>query len=456
MDEGVPDQPLIKALLGQGLMASGDLDRAVAVLLDATEQFPDHSGLRLTLVRALLARAEVDKTATTAEDAFSALEHALIVRDNRRRWAGDSGDAVELACQACILLGDLERALKLASQVEGEATPEEAGRPALRQLVAVFRAGTEHSLPDARTPFESALFEGLAAADKADSESDAQALLSRAVSLASDDAELDRAQRALASLGVVDIPRLDEVRDRDAAHAEVILAIAEMSAGDTDSARARLRPLAGSVSIASLLLGEIEAEGGDLPAAARVLEAGARRFNDPRLFLAAARRFLAADLPGEAARCAGAGRSLLPAGAGPARDFTEIALRAAVATDDVEMVEALARQAWKEGDRRDEFRWIRVQALVRRHRTKDAWAEINRDPELVPGSEFHASLFLQLLMRREPRRLDLLVATLERFPDAHDVHATGLSLFLAFDLDFEIEPDLLSRLQDFLAQFVER
>jgi tetratricopeptide (TPR) repeat protein len=456
LSEGAPEPQLLQALHGQALAARGNLDQAVAALASYVEQSPDHTGLRSTLVLALMARAEVDDSTSRADDAHSALGHALKIRDSRRSWGGDSGEAVELACQAALLLGDIDLALDLASEIEGEATPDEAARPSLRQLVALFRSERGQTMPDAGSEFELALFGGLQAAQASSSMDVAAEKFTAAVELAANEAELDRAQRALASLGVLDIPRIAEVRERDAVHAEVLLGIAEMSGGDLSAARARLRPLSGSVPMAALLLGDIEAEAGNLQSAGDILATAANRFNDPRLYHAAARRYLKAGLPQDAMRAAAAGRTLLPAGAGAIRKLREVEIEAAAALDDVTAVEQMARMAWNDGDHREQIRWLRVQALIRMHRVKDAWAEVTKVPALVPDNDVHASLFLGLLMRRDPQRLDLLIETLERFPDSHDVHAKGLSLFLAFDRDFEVDPSQVRKLQLFLTQYVER
>jgi hypothetical protein len=107
-----------------------------------------------------------------------------------------------------------------------------------------------------------------------------------------------------------------------------------------------------------------------------------------------------------------------------------LAIEIAAKRDDAIEVEVACALAIAEGDLREPIRWARVTALERLRRPADALAEALTDPPLAPPNESRAILLLRVFAQLPRPPLDQIVAILDAFADAHDVHAMGLSIFL--------------------------
>ena len=451
----IPDATMIRAWLGRAQALRNDLDASVSSFEAGMSEAPSHAGYLLSYADVLLRRAFGQSGGHRVNDSQKALDLALAARNLRRGWGGDSAEATVTACQAAFSLERYADVVTLGSHTEGEATEAEASHPEVRQLLALAKLIEGGSAPEPNSPFEHSWFLGLSLSRDPATRANAISEFEQAAHLASNEGELDRAQRSLANIGHLALPRLDEVRERDADHAEVLLAIADTNAGNLEAAAARLRPLVGRNRIAVLQLSETYVQQDKSEDAADLLRSGGERFGDARLLLQAARLFLKLDRGEQSTQCLNLALPLAPPPSPLRREARWIDIEIAVKHGDPSSVEAAASTAISEGEDNPAIRWVRVEALTKLHRLKDAWTEIRATPALQPDTEGRARLFLQLLMRRESTRLDLMVEVLESFPDSHEVQATGVSLFLAFDATEPRDEPGVSAMQAHLARFLE-
>jgi tetratricopeptide (TPR) repeat protein len=455
LERTIPDPTLVRAWLGWAKAQRNDLDGAVSVFESGLDEGWSHAGFLSSYAEVLLRRSFGSTGSSRISDAQKALDLAVRSRDVRRGWGGNSVEPVLIACQAAFSLERYSELVTLGSHTEGDATELEAGHPEIRQMVAVARLIEGGQAPEPSSPFEQAWFLGLSLSRDSATRDQAITQFERAASLASSEAELDRAQRSLANVGHVTIPRLDEVRERDPDHAEVLLAIAETNAGSLESAVSRLRPLVGRDRLAVLQLSETYVRQDRVNDAAVLLRQGGERFGEPRLMLEAARLYLKLHNVDDSELCLSLALSLIPSPSSLRREARWLGVEIAVERRDASRLEAAASLAIADGVDDPSIRWVRAEALTKLHRLREAWSEIRRNPPLVPDTEDRARFFMQLLMRREPSRLDLLAGVLDRFRDSHDVHAIGVSLFFAVDAPEPRDADAVAAMQAHVARYVE-
>jgi tetratricopeptide (TPR) repeat protein len=456
LTQAIPDATMVRAWLGRAQVLRNDLDAAASTFEAGAIEATSHAGYLLAYADALLRRAFGQLGGHRVKDSQKALDLALVARNLRRGWGGDSAEATVTACQAAFSLERYSDVIALGSDSEGEATEAEASHPEVRQLLALAKLIEGGQAPEPNSPFERSWFLGLSLSRDPATRADAIHEFEQAAQLASNEGELDRAQRSLANIGHLAIPRLDEVRERDADHAEALLAIADTNAGNLEAAAVRLRPLIGRSRIAVLQLSEAYVQQGKAVDAADLLRTGGVRFGDVRLLLQAARLLLKLGRIEQSTECLILALPLAPPPSPLRREARWIEVEIAVKYGDPASVEAAASTAISEGEDSPAIRWVRVESLTKLHRLKDAWTEIRATPVLTPDTEGRARLFLQLLMRREPSRLDLMAEVIGSFPDSHEVQATGISLFLAFD-PTEPRDDLgVAAMQAHVARFLEK
>jgi tetratricopeptide (TPR) repeat protein len=116
------------------------LDEAIHIGRDAWEI--QHSGAAgLVAVECLMRRTMTADRRRHGTDLGDAIDLALQIRDSQRTWRVSSGRSVHLAIRASILLSDLDRAWRLGRVApEGEATPEEADDPDVRDEIITLMA----------------------------------------------------------------------------------------------------------------------------------------------------------------------------------------------------------------------------------------------------------------------------------------------------------------------------
>ncbi len=106
--------------------AAGDQETMLRIAISSHDEFGNTSIL-LDYTKERLRRASRRESAMQFSDLRDCLELALELRDQRRRWGGDSAEAICLAVDASNLLADHEFALRITQLApDGDAIPEEA------------------------------------------------------------------------------------------------------------------------------------------------------------------------------------------------------------------------------------------------------------------------------------------------------------------------------------------
>ena len=244
-------------------------------------------------------------------DAQRVFELSIAARDIRRLWGGDSAEPTVLASQAAFMLEDFDGIIRLASVHDGEATEEEAADPEVRHLLALTRLIEGGERARSAGEFEQAWL-GPGAPGTLTLRDEAVAEFERAARSLWTKGSRSSATKPSQLGASAEIPRLDEVRQRDSDHADVLLAIAEKNAGRADLATTRLRPLVGRNRLAAMQMADIYAEAGDVMASAKAPSRGRPRFTDPRLLIVGARYFLKASNLEESSRCISFALALVP------------------------------------------------------------------------------------------------------------------------------------------------
>ena len=297
----------------------------------------------------------------------------------------------------------------LGSQSEGEATEEEAADPEVRQLLALAKPiqGGEAPAPKQR------LRTGVVPRAVIVAE---QFLTSRARRSTNSSSRHISPQTRASSIvpsgawrtsDIPLLPRLDEVRERDADYAEVLRAIAETNADQLKAAAVRLRPLVGRSRLAVLQLSETYVRQGKPEDAAELLRTGGQRFSDVCLLLESARPLLKLERTAEAEQSVILALSLAPAPSPLRGEARWIEVEIAAKGGDPAAVEAAASTAISEGEDDPSIRWVRAEVLLTFIALTTLGARFVRPlrSRLTPRA---VRLFRQLLMRREPSRLELM------------------------------------------------
>ena len=246
-------------------------------------------GVALIVARMLVLRAKRSEADQPYKDLRTAMDLALRVRNDRRAVRASSADAVAQACDAALAAKDLKAVIRLGDANEGEATAEEAGDPAVRELVALARTirGDKATLvreSDATSPFAAAR---LRAAQAQSAGEDPLPSLREALTAATDDSDRITALAALARAGADELPGLDEIAVRYPAQGQEIRALADLAQGREGAAIAALRNLATTSLTAALALAGAYSQVGDAAAEVETLRAAAQTFHDPQLRLEA-------------------------------------------------------------------------------------------------------------------------------------------------------------------------
>ncbi|MGI8807252.1 MAG: hypothetical protein ACR2KK_05335 [Acidimicrobiales bacterium] len=455
-----PERVLLLLWRAGALLILDRVDDAIETLETAVDVEESNGGARIALARALVIRASDDRSSTRVADTERALHHALTGRDLRRAWGGDAREAAELACGAAFMLGDWPTVERLGTVRADGARTGEANSPGVQQLVRLARLqmGDEAGagLLEPTSDFDKAWTKGLMLARTAETRSDAVAAFRDAVALAANEVELDRAQRGVAQLGRLPIPRIDEVECRDADHAGALIGLAHLNAGDHAAAVQKLRPLTARSRLAALTLAEAYEALGQHHDAMTLLEAAGRRFRDAHLFMRLAiLRLRGGDLNG-ASRAAEDGLAVAAPVVSAREDLHSIRIEVAVRGRDLFRVAETTGAALADGNKDPRFFWTHIEALAELRRFREAWRLLRIKPLTELVEERQAILYLHVHARGAPAEVAAAADVLDRFPDSHDVLGVGLGLFLSIDFDDDVDANSVRRMQEHLKRFTER
>jgi hypothetical protein len=293
-------------ILARLLVELRERNQAITVALD-THRDTGSGAAALLAAQLLVERAARRESVTRAADTRQAVDLALRVRDTRRKWGGDSAEAVEIAVGGILVDGDGERAWKLTEALpDGDATPREANDARVRQNAALIAAMTGRSAQARELAssldhaYNRAEIEALLAEDNGDNDA-AREHWRSAWDHARHSGEKLYSAMAIARLGGP-LPGLTDLRSKHPEPVAEIELVAQVL-GAVDPVASLRANLYGSRLFVSELAARYHRDGNDAQAAETYAD-GARHWSDPNLMLIAASTYRSAGMPTEAAQCA--------------------------------------------------------------------------------------------------------------------------------------------------------
>lgn len=431
------------------------------------EESPEAAGIALLAGRILLAQSESLEGEQDRHDALTTgLRLALSARDSRRVWWGPSGDAVEVAAQAAVLLHDYEFALKLClPSPDGQATSAEASHLGVRATAAHLAALTGRlSIAKDLSKGLKGAARHLALAAVAESEGQSETAVRHARAAIQESGDGTTRRQALLVLAGAGALEQTDVADLPAHEATQLLAISLAESGQVDEAYALLRRSGGPETaryehLNAILLGRA----GDYDLAANRLIDAASKFGDPTLRVQAARFLVqAGDWEAAVEQCLNA-LAQLEAGSPTRVDAHRLLIEGYAERGEWPLVERYARSVLQETPSDVPTRWVLALALTNRRKSEEAWNVLGGAATLPdPSTPWQAQLLIQLLPEHEPtaetarRLLDLADA----FSDDERVRAQVITALVGLpNASLEADDRLVQRAQghteDFLRRFPE-
>jgi hypothetical protein len=360
-------------------------------------------------------------TDTPHDDMLEAQRLALQARDDRRRWRGDSAEAVAAAYHAAMLAEDYRGAVALGRSDGGQATPEEAADPRVRAHVALalIALGRTDPAPDLTglPTYEEARLQAML--DRSAGR-DAEPAWRRAHEAAQDDSQRTMAVAGLAAAGAADLPGIEDLQKDHPDIAALVLATADLAAGRATAAQTRLRASAGDTPQTSMLLAQAQESIGRLDTAAETLQEASRRFSDPSLGSAAVRLLSRQGADTQAEALADTLLATTPrAWSGRADLLSYVAHRAALRGDDERAADLAAAAVAADLDDPGR-RWTLMRMLLLSGNPERAAQALREHPtRLLPANSDHAQTWIAVLHEQGSRQeIDLAVADLARlYPD---------------------------------------
>lgn len=445
--------PFISALYAFALGQTGASDRNISHLERTLEAHPEQTSLALRLAMLLLERSAKGGTTSRDLDRRRALELALTARDLRRQWRGDSGEAVEVACRAAMLAGDLEQVLRMARvPPDGEALPEEAVHPeALFSASQAAIASGQRDLAEAALAAMSGFRHALIKAELLDStdapRDEVEAQYEAAWALASNEEDRVMFWLSASMTGIRPLRGQDELDQRDDDVPVLCRASDFIAHGALDEAISTLRSVRTSESVRRLLVNAyMRAE--NLDAAVAELLDMAVRFDNVEHRVRAVGLLAGAHRLEDASNIADSTLVGLSSNHPERSLLHEVGVAAAHNRQDWSQVEARTR-AWINDvgpDRRR--RWLLIAALYNQADPDAAWKVFEEGDGLPVETAFEAQLWIALnaRYRPSPETTSTALELAQRFEDDPDLRTVAVNAFLLMGDDKgEIARDELTK-----------
>lgn len=445
--------PFLVQIYALALRNQGDLDASIIALSEANERLLDYPGVALQLARMLLDRSIRVGTTSRARDLSSALHWAEHARDLRRKWRGDSSEAVTIACHAALAARDYQRVIQLGtSEPDGVARVEEEDVPETRFIVAQAAiAGGFHDLArraaTSVSGFRQALILGDLMATSGASRAEIDEQFTQTWELA--ETERDRVDFwiSAAMAGMESIPGQKELDLRTDDLPLLVRASQHISHGRPAAAIDLLRPLRQSEAARGFLTDAYLARGDIDDAVAELVEM-ADRFTNPQHLIHAVKILAGANRLPDAAELADRTLRLVSPNH-PERDFIHgIGLAAAEDRGDWHDMETRARAWITESGPAPRRRWRLVQALLNQSRSGAAWRISQEEGDTEPTTSAEARMWIALHAEHSPspETFSKALALCDRFPEDPDVRRSAVNAFLLANLnDDDVSEEELAR-----------
>jgi tetratricopeptide (TPR) repeat protein len=420
----VNDIIIRKLLLSQCAQGQGDLNRAIAIALEACSNNPEASGPMLRAAEMLISRGLFGSSDNPLADFARAHTLAVSARDGRRTWKGDSVAGILVAIKASVLGNETEQAWRHTQRgPDGMATAEEARDPRLRQETAMLAACMSKFdlalkvAAEIDNPYTTAWVRAFSAHSE-DNDDLAESEWMKAWDLGKDDYERLQAANALAPLGG-SLPDLTDLATRHPHAVERINIIHRAMCAPGDRLTI-LRARAHEAEILSVLLAEQLWAAGRYSEAARSLETGAQRWNSPLLQKMAASRYIQA---GEHSKAVEATHSALAMAGTNWHDELDVLRLRLDALEAQELhhdsLRTVRRMIMLAPDNQN-VRWALIHCLVRSGDGEGAWAALTRPGEPIQPRDLQdARVWISLasVHDKTPLFVSRSLEVMRQFPD---------------------------------------
>lgn len=457
------EDPFAVRIYALALQHAGDDEGAITLLSSAVDKHPDYSGLSLELARLLLWRSSQPGVTSRTRDVDRALQLSILARDSRRKWRGDSGEALSIACKAALVSGDLRQVIRLGTtQPDGDALSEEASNPDVQfsvaeAAIAVGDLETARNVASDAAGFQQALINAeLLIATRSDQpEIDEQ--FRQAWELATSEENRVDVWIGAARGGVEPLPGANELAARTDELPLLVRASQHLALGRHTDAIAILRPRRDSES-ARRLLTEAYVRNNQIGDAVAELADTADRFDNPIHLVAAVDLLLQDEQLHKAAELADRAISMLPPDRRERELLHEVGVAAANDRADWPELERRVRAWINESGPSQRRRWLLVNALFNQADPDAAWQVCNQDEPLEPETSVEAQLWISLhaRYRASPETLSRILALTDQMSDDPHVRAVAVNAFLLMGDDKgEIDPIDLARWHELIRQRAE-
>lgn len=410
--------------------------RAISVMQDAVERFPDRASLHLMLAQQQLALAIGLADEARHDLPSAAAANAIRARNEFRRWQGPSADAVAAAAAAYHLLNQPEQVVEIAAAApEGEATTEEAhdgevGRYLAHALLRLRRGNEiDDAVLDRVDGSESTLLRATQA--HARNDPDAVDLMRQAVSEAEDRRALVLALEGLSLFGETDEQALASIAGDGQGDADRIRASAAYHAGDYDRAIAILgRYRSQSAAHVEILAAAMHSQGRSEEAVTVLLES-AEALGAPMLHTLAVDLLIDLDQLERAEAEAQRALAANPSRAARLRLLTAL-VAAAERLGDWPMLERYGQEFASAFPDHPEARWHVVHSLHLQARFQDAWGYL-AEHDLSPVNEQTALLAISVYVRwgAPADGAGRMLRIASEFPDSEEVVGSAIGALMA-------------------------
>lgn len=445
--------PLGALLYAEGLIARHDSDAAITFLEGRIAAWPEQGAVGLRLARILLERSLQATAVDAGRDRSTAAELALRVRDARREWNGNAVEAVEVACQALLILGSFEQVIRVGrTPPHGEASAEEAastevGFAVVQSSIARGDLKTAGEIAAAASGFDGALLvaDVLFASDGDSSE--IERLYREAWDLAEDDRQKHTLWIGASQAGIEPLPGEAEL-DQDPDFALLIRATNEASLGRSREAIAMLRPVhtehARQAIVRAYLLDD------QVGAAVDELRDMFARFNQAEYLTRAVNVLAKPKTLQAAANLAVQALGVLPGNHPDRSRLHEVCIASAFERSDWPEVERHARATLSEQGRTDRLRWTLALALLQQSKLDLAWAALQDGgvPAVETSNDAQLWIILHAQFSRGPEVVARALELAEQFPGDREVRRVATSLWItAGDDRGDVQPTDVARWQ---------
>jgi len=436
----VDGSPLYRLFLAHAAANARDVTGAVRWHEEALTKEPDSSQLMLNLATALLVREASNSTSVPGVDLSRALMLATDARDQRRRWAGPSEDAVVEIIHALQMATDFPTALRFATPapfgeaIERESTCATVAFLGAKMALALRQEETAHRIA-ARVVVGSPHARAVELMLNGHRDLNASTAWLQVLEEALDDPDLAvYALHQAAACGLWPIENIEQQYAEGFLTVEgyeTLRARSQAARGETDAAARTLRPYLSVSAVAAESFVEILEDCGLPDAALAECERALERFGNASLAAKRWNLLLRLDRTREAVDHAYAmlARSDFPAGV--RTTLREFIVSDANERHDWHTVEEHCTAALREGSGSPLLAWAYIGVAYNRRRWTGAWERyVDLTPPISTSEE--AVMWLTLHARHGFSEQDVLYALelFGRFPDDQRLRGQVIAIML--------------------------